>query len=143
MKQKILILKISFTILLLVAALHTFFVIIGGPTLPTTTDFLKMQEFMKTIQVDAGGGIKRTTQNFMDGFNIIVSIFLITLPLLSWAMLAEIMDNERAIRRLTIVTLLAVLAFFTTSLILLAPGGTILSGLVFVLLIISLFWKER
>jgi hypothetical protein len=128
--------------MLLIAALHTFFVIIGGPPLPTTPDFLKMQELMKSIQVDSGGGIMRTTQNFMDGFNIIVSIFLITLPLLGWIMLTEVKENERVVRKLTTVTLLAEFAFFLTSLTLLAIGGTVLSGIACVLLLISLFIKK-
>lgn len=141
MKRKTTLLKVSFVIMLLIAALHTFFVIAGIP-LPTTSDFLKMQELMKGIQVDSGGGIMRTTQNFMDGFNIIVSIFLITLPLLGWTMLTEIKENERAIRKLTTVTLLAEFAFFLTSLTLLAIGGTVLSGIACVLLIISLAIKK-
>jgi len=126
----------------LIAGLHTFFVIIGGPPLPTTPDFLKMQELMRSIQVDSGGGIMRTTQNFMDGFNIIVSIFLISLPLLGWTVLTEIKDNEKAIRKLTVVTLLSELAFFLTSLTLLAIGGTVLSGIACVLLLISLLLKK-
>jgi hypothetical protein len=142
MKRKTTLLKISFVIMLLIAALHTFFVIIGGPPLPTTHDFLKMQELMRSIQVDSGGGIMRTTQNFMDGFNIIVSIFLISLPLLGWTMLKEIKDNEKAVRKLTVVTLLSELAFFLTSLTLLAIGGTVLSGITCVLLLISLLIKK-
>ncbi|MEX1238835.1 MAG: hypothetical protein WEB30_03930 [Cyclobacteriaceae bacterium] len=69
MKGKTTLLKINFVIMLLIATLHTFFVITGGPPLPTTADFLKMQELMKSIQVASGGSIMRTTQNFMDGFN--------------------------------------------------------------------------
>lgn len=143
MKRKATLLKISFVIMLFIAALHTFFIIIGGPPLPTTPDFLQMLELMKGIQVDSGGGIKRTTQNFMDGFNIIVSIFLITLPLLGWTMLKEIKDNERAVRKLTTITLLAEFAFFLTSFTLLAIGGTVLSGAACVLLLISLLIKNK
>lgn len=143
MKRKILLLKISFVIMFLIAILHTFFVIIGGPPLPTTPDFLKMQELMKGIQVDSGGGIMRTTQDFMDGFNIIVSIFLISLPLLGWTILSEIRDNERAVRKMTTVTLLAEFAFFLTSLSLLAIGGTVLAGVTCVLLLISLLIKKQ
>lgn len=142
MERKLILLKIGFVIMLLIATFHTFFVIAGVP-FPTTPDFLKMQEFMRALQVNSGGGIMRTTQNFMDGFNIIVSIFLVTLPLLSWTMLTEIKDNEPAIRKLTIITLLAEFAFFLTSLTLLAIGGTVLSGITCVLLVISLFIKNR
>ena len=142
MKRKTTLLKISFVIMFLIAGLHTFFVIIGGPPLPTTPDFLKMEEFMNTIRVDSGGGIMRTTQNFMDGFNIIVSIFLISLPLLGWTMMTELKENGRALSKLTVVILLSELAFFATSLTLLAIGGTVLSGVACLVLLISLFTKK-
>lgn len=141
MKRKATLLKSSFVVMFLIAALHTFFVIIGGPPLPTTPDFLQMQDYMQSIQVDAGGGIMRTTQNFMDGFNIIVSIFLITLPLLGWIMLSSLTENERAVRKLTVVTLLAEFSFFLTSYTLLAIGGTVLSGIACILLLLSLLIK--
>lgn len=143
MKRKIFLLKLSFVIMFLIAILHTFFVIIGGPPLPTTPEFLKMQELMKGIQVDSGGGIMRSTQNFMDGFNVIVSIFLISLPLLGWTMLTEIKDNERAVRKMTTVILLAEFSFFLTSLTLLAIGGTVLSGIACVMLLFSVLIKNR
>lgn len=143
MKRKASLLKISFVIMLLIAALHTFFVIIGGPSLPTSPKFLQMQELMKDIQVDSGVGIMRSTQNFMDGFNIIVSIFLFTLPLLGWTMLKEIKDNDRAVRKLTTIMLLAEFAFFLTSFTLLAFGGTVLSAATCALLFLSLLIKNK
>jgi hypothetical protein len=142
MSRRTLLLKISFVVMLLIAALHTFFVVIGGPPLPATPEFLKMQELMRSIQVDSGAGIMHTTQDFMDGFNIIVSIFLITLPVLGWSLLTEVKDNEGAVRKLTVVILLAEFSFFLTSLTLLAIGGTILSGIASALLLGSLLVRK-
>lgn len=142
MKQKLLLLKISFALLLLLAGLHTFFILIGGPEFPNTAEFARMQELMRTVSFDTGGNVQRTMQDIMDGFNIIVSIFLISLPGLSWMMLVETRENERAIRKLTWVNLVAVFAFFITSLILLAIGGTIVAGLICLLLVGSLLMKK-
>ncbi len=138
MKSRIKLIKASFVVMFLIAGLHTFFVIIGGPPLPETPEFRKMRELMKSILVDSGGGVMRSTQNFMDGFNIIISIFLITLPLLAWITLSAIKENAVALRRMTIVVLFSESAFFITSLTLLAIGGTLLSGIACVLLLISL-----
>ena len=142
MKSRIKLIKGSFVVMFLIAALHTFFVIIGGPPLPTTPEFLKMKELMNTILVDSGGGIMRTTQNFMDGFNIIVSIFLISMPLLGWTLLMEVKENARAVRKLTLLILCAEFAFFLTSFTLLAIGGTVMAGLACVLLFASLVVKR-
>lgn len=142
MKRKTLLLKFGFTITFIIAGLHTFFVIIGGPELPTTPDFLKMQELMNSIQVDSGGGLMRTTQNFMDGFNIIVSIFLFSMPLLGWTILSAIEENDLAVTKLTMVTLFSEFAFFLTSLTLLAMGGTILSGIACLFFLISLLLNK-
>lgn len=84
-----------------------------------------------------------STQDFMDGFNIIVSIFLITLPLLGWTMLKEIKDNRRAVQKMTLVMIVSVAAFFLTSLTLLAIGGTVISGITSVLLLASLFVNRK
>lgn len=138
MKQKILLLKMGLAMMFLIAGFHTFFVITGGPPLPTTPEFLKMQHAMRSIQVDTGGGIMRTTQNFLDGFNIIVSIYLISLPLLGWVLLKEIRENQSAVRKLTIVILLSQMAFGSTSWALLAIGGTILSFIGCICLMLSL-----
>jgi len=143
MKKKRLLLKISFVLLLIVASLHTFFILIGGPTLPQTDDLMKMRELMKTVQIDSGGGIMRTMQNFMDGFNIIVSIFLISLPVLSWVVMNEVPDNGRTLRLLTIINLVTIFAFFLTSYSLLAVGGTIISGLICMLLVASLLIRSE
>lgn len=138
MNKRFTLLRVAFVLILLIACLHTFFILIGGPPLPKTPEYLQMQERMRSIQVDSGAGIMRTTQNFMDGFNIIVSIFLFSLPILSWAMLSEIKNNKRVVAKLTAINLIAVLAFFLTSLSLLAIGGTVVSGLVCLLLVVSL-----
>ena len=142
MKGKLLLLKISFALLLLVGGLHTFFILIGGPQFPDTTEFVRMQELMRTVSFDTGGNVQRTMQNILDGFNIIVSIFLISLPSLSWMMLVENRENESAIRKLTWVNLVAVFAFFITSLMLLAIGGTVVAGLICLLLVISLLIRK-
>jgi hypothetical protein len=142
MQRKHLLLKISFVMLLLLAGLHTFFILIGGPSFPNTPEFNQMRKLMAEVRFDTGGNTVRSMQNIMDGFNIIVSIFLITLPLLSWAMLGEIRDNKRAVKKLALVNLLAAIAFFLTSLTLLAIGGTVVSGLVCLLLITSLLLKK-
>lgn len=142
MRRKRLFLKISFVLLLLLAALHTSFIILGGPIMPTSADFLAMLKLMNSVQIDSGGGIMRTMQDFMDGFNIVVSIFLFCLPILSWTMLGELRDNSRALNKLTVVNLLAVGIFFLISLSLLFIGGTVLSGLVCLLLLVSLMVKN-
>lgn len=143
MTAKTVFLKASFVLMTFLAALHTFFIIIGGPPLPTTPEFLEMQESMRSILIDSGGGIMHSTQDFMDGFNIIVSIFLITLPLLGWTMLKEIKDNRRAVQKMTLVMIVSVAAFFLTSLTLLAIGGTVISGITSVLLLASLFVNRK
>src|ERR1700730_14349014 len=101
MKQKRLLLKISFTLLLLLAGLHTFFILIGGPAFPNTPEFAQMRALMKNIKFDTGVHIQRSMQDIMDGFNIIVAIFLISLPALSWIMLGEIKENRKNITKLT------------------------------------------
>ncbi len=131
--------KVAFTLLLVMACFHTYFVITGGPAFPTTTEFIEMQTAMATIPFDTGGGVMRTMQNILDGFNIIVSIFLFGLPILSWLMLSEVGTNIRALRKLLIADIVAMAAFFFTSWSLLAAGGTIISGMVCLLLLISSF----
>lgn len=142
MLHKVLLLKISFWLTLLMASFHTFFILIGGPPMPTTPDFLNMHQLMHSVPIDSGAGIMRTMQNFMDGFNIIVSIFLISLPSLALMLLPEIKGNKAALVKLTSVYLTAMVAFFITSFCLLAIGGTIISGLISLLLLISLFLNK-
>ena len=136
--QKILTAKIWFRPATSDGLFHTFFLITGGPAFPTTTEFVQMQTSMATIHFDTGGGVMRTMQNILDGFNVIVSIFLFTLPILSWLMLAEIGTNPRALRKLLVVNLLAIVPFFFTSSTLLAVGGTMISGIICLLLVASL-----
>ncbi len=90
---------------------------------------------MRTVKIDAGGGIRSNTQNLMDGFNIIVSIFLFSIPVLTLSILAE---NRNNLNRLVAIDLLAYSGFFVTSFKLLAIGRTIFSAVVCVLLIVSL-----
>jgi len=143
MKNKLLLLKISFTMLLLIAAFHTFFIIIGGPSLPTTPEFVQMREWMQSLQVDAGAGIMRTTQDFMNGFNIIASIFLFSLPLLGLLLIPELKHRSKGLNKLAIISLLSVLAFSITSFLLLAIGGSVLSALVCCLLALSMLIKPN
>ncbi|MDN5201907.1 hypothetical protein QQ008_11050 [Fulvivirgaceae bacterium BMA10] len=138
MKKRHILLKVSFVLLLIVAIFHTYFILIGGPPFPSTPDFIKMQELMRSVEFDTGGNVNRTMQNIMDGFNIVVSIFLFTLPLLNWTMLYEIRNNSAAVRKLTIINLAAIGAFSLTSFMLLAIGGTVIGGLICLLLVISL-----
>lgn len=143
MKQKRLLLKIGFVLILCMAALHTVFIIIGGPEFPKTTDFENMFALMANLKFDTGGGIERSMQDILDGFNRIVSIFLITLPLLSWIMLNELKESPKGVRNLTIVNLLAVVAFFVTSYTYLAIGGTVIAAIVSLLFIVSLIIKGK
>ncbi len=143
MSRKILLLKISYILLLIVAAIHTVFILIGGPEFPSTTEFTEMFELMKTLEFDTGGNTVRTMQNIMDGFNIIVSIFLISFPTLSLVLLGEIKENKSAVAKLTIASFFTVFAFFLTSLTLLAIGGTVISAIICLLLLTSLFLKTK
>lgn len=143
MKRKLLLLKISFILILIVAAIHTTFILLGGPNFPSTNEFAKMFMLMRTLEFDTGGNIYRSMQDIMDGFNIIVSIFLISFPALSLVILSEIKDNRKAVNKLTIVSLFTLLAFFLTSLMLLAVGGTVIALLVCLLLLISLLLKTN
>lgn len=141
MKTKKLLFKTSIILTLIIAAFHTFFILIGGPEFPDTEEFKTMQHLMRTIQIDAGG-VTRTMQNFIDGFNIVASIFLFTLPLLSLFLLPEIAENRQAINKLIILYLTAMAIFCFNSFLLLALGGTILSGIISITLILSLVSKN-